>query len=262
MRVALLLKGAISKTTGKSSHPDQVYRDGGYVNYVAGAKSIRRHIVDANPDCEFDFFLHSWHPDLNDELVDLYSPIACLSESCVDYRDQVLDVLSATDSREQFYGQVSMCLSIKKVTALLQDHVKETLKEYDLVVFYRYDLLLWKDMLLSEYSPENIYVNGDARCRGIGDFHFVMSYDNAIKFGSGLYDSISIENPPKDHKVIKGFVEGRMDSHLTTDGIIAGEHQEVIRKLMLMVTAKKVSVDALESFGITIKELESYNCIT
>jgi len=259
VRVAFLLKGAISKVTGKSSHPDQVYRDGSYVNYVAGAKSIKRHIVDANPDCEFDFFFHSWHPDLHDELVELYRPVECLSESCLDYRDQVLDVLSATHSREQFYGQVSMCLSIKKVTALLQDHVKETLKEYDLVVFYRYDLLLWKDMLLSGYSPEGIYVNHDSYGRGVGDFHFVMSYDNAIEFGSGLYDSISIENPPKDHKVIRGFVDGCMDSHLTMDGIIAGTHQEVTRKLMAVVAANKVSVDTLESFGITVKELESYN---
>ena len=234
MKVAFLLKGAISKTTGKSSLPDDVYRDGPYVDFASCADSIKKHIVEVNPDCEFDFFMHSWHPDLHDELVDLYSPVDGLSESCLDYRDQVFEVLRATDSRpsvKQFYGQVSICLSIKKVTALLQDHVKETLKEYDLVIFYRYDLLLWKDMLLSEYSPEYIYVNGDSWRGGIGDFHFVMSYDNAIEFGSGLYDSISIENPPRDHVVIKGYVQNYMHQKLTMDSIIAGEHQEVIRKL-------------------------------
>ena len=231
MKVAFLLKGAISKTTGKSSFPDDVYRDGPYVDFARCADSIKKHIVEANQDCEFDFFLHTWHPDLSDDLIALYRPIKHLFELNSVYKDTILNVLNTVQVREQFYGQVAMCISFKRVTELLQSYVEESYVEYDLVIFYRYDLLLWKDMKLSEYSPDSLYVNGDSKGHGVGDFHFVMSYDNALEFGLGLYDSISMENPPKDHKVIKGYVQNYMHRQLTMDGIIAGEHQEVIRKL-------------------------------
>lgn len=259
MKIAFLLKGAISKSTGKSSFPDGVYREGRYVNFVGGANSIKKHIVEANPDCEFDFFLHSWHPDLGDELVSLYNPTKHLFESNDTYKDKLLKLLKDTNSTEQFYGQAAMCLSFKKVTELLRAYVEETHKEYDLVIFYRYDILLWKDMKLSEYLPEKLYVDADTKSAAIGDFHFVMNYDNAIEFGLNLYDSISKENPPRDHRVVQGFVKNYMNSQLTMDDIVAGEHQEVIRKLASMITNKKLPIHTLESFGITMEELLTYN---
>ncbi len=231
MKVAFLLKGAISKTTGKSSFPDDVYRDGPYVDFASCADSIKQHIVDANPACEFDFFLHTWHPDLSDDLIDLYHPINHSFELNSVYKNTILSVLNAVRQPERFYGQVAMCISFKRVTELLQSYVEETHTEYGLVIFYRYDVLLWKDMKLSEYSPDNLYVNGDAMGHRIGDFHFVMSYDNALEFGLGLYDSISMKNLPKDHKVIKRYVQSYMHKQLTMDDIIAGKHQEVMRKL-------------------------------
>ena len=150
------------------------------------------------------------------------------------YKNTILEVLNTAQllpKPERFYGQVAMCISFKRVTELLQSYVEESDTEYDLVVLYRYDVLLWKDMKLSEYSPANLYVNGDTKGHGVGDFHFVMNYENALEFGLGLYDSISENNPPKDHKVIKGYVQNYMNKQLTMDNIIAGEHQEVIRKL-------------------------------
>ena len=259
MKVAFLIKGAVSKSTGKSSLPDDVYRDGRYVNFISGANSIKKHIVDANPDCEFDFFLHSWHPDLGDDMISLYDPIKYLFESNDIHKNEILKLLDTTDCSEQFFGQVAMCLSFKKVTELLQSYVKETYKKYDLVIFYRYDVLLWKDMELSEYLPENLYVNADAKSNAIGDFHFIMNYDNAINFGLNLYDSISIKNPPIDHKVIKGYVINYMNTHLTMDNIVAGEHQEVIRKLMSIVSNEKIPIETLEAFGITEKEILTYS---
>ena len=258
MKIAFLLKGAISKSSGKSSAPNDVYRNGQYVNFTGGAKSINKHIIEANPDCTFDFFLHSWHPDLTDDLISLYNPTKHLFESNSIYKDEILKLLKVSGCRQKFYGQVSMCLSFKKVTEMLQSYVEETDNEYDLVIFYRYDVLLWKDMNLSEYSPDKLYVNGDEQGRVVGDFHFVMNYDNAIDFGIGIYNSISIENPPKDHKVIKGYVNNYTDHHLTMDSIIPGRNQEVIRKLMPMITGKKLSVSTLESFGITTKEISAY----
>ncbi len=231
VKVAFLLKGAISKTTGKSSFPDDVYRDGPYVDFARCADSIKKHIVEANPDCEFDFFLHTWHPDLSDDLIFLYHPIKHLFELNSVYKSRILNVLDTVQQPERFYGQVAMCISFQKVTGLLQSYVDETHTEYDLVIFYRHDVLLWKDMKLSEYSPDNLYVNGDEKGHHVGDFHFVMNYGNALEFGLGLYDSISLKNPPKDHKVIKGYVQNYMNKQLTMDNIIAGKHQEVIRKL-------------------------------
>lgn len=265
MRVAFLLKGGVSYTTGSFRHhiKDTSVNDildlkSSYVNYRSCHASIKEHIIEANPECDFDFYLQSWHPDLGNDLNALYDPISHIHEDNTLYLDEIQNKLKITNSPDKRFGQASMALSIRQVTQLFEKSAKT---KYDLVIFYRYDVLLWKDMLLSNYSNDEIYANHFNR----GDFHFVMNHDNALKFGMNLFGSLSKENPPREHHMIGEFVstfDGLKGHTLLGDGIIPGAYpggfQEVVRKLPSCVN-KTISETELGRYGLTLEEIQKYN---
>lgn len=96
----------------------------------------------------------------------------------------------------------------------------------------RYDILLWKDIILNNYKLDsnNIYVNAHQGCNG--DFHFIMSNDNSVIF-KDLFDSpLKNNNPHKMHHWIKNYIINICNKKLIMDNIIPGKHQEVIRKII------------------------------
>lgn len=253
MKVAFLLRGAISKPFGKLSTKYTVKNMNtySYVNYYATKTSIQKHIIEANPDCTFDFFSHCWHTNIEDNIKNLYNPVQSIFEDNEDYKDIILKRLGESGGSAPNYGQVSSALSMKKVTELLRDY-HET---YDMVIYYRYDVLLWKDIILKEYTPDKIWINADERRRYKGDFHFIMNYENALDFGLNLYDTFNEKTlKPIDHKYIYPYVIHILKKSLDQDNIIAGKHQEVTRKL------KKVSLtdSDLSIYNITREEVNSY----
>jgi uncharacterized protein YfdQ (DUF2303 family) len=99
------------------------------------------------------------------------------------------------------------------------------------VILYRYDVLLWKDILLDDYNlnSNNIYVNAHSQCNG--DFHFMMSNNNSIIF-KDLFDSpLKNNNFHKIHHWIKKYITNICNKNLIIDKIIPGKHQETIRKI-------------------------------
>jgi len=109
--------------------------------------------------------------------------------------------------------------------------VEGTGARYDVVVLYRPDVLLYKDMDLATYDVDAcVYVN--AHPEGNGDFHFVMSMANASAF-KGLYASATDGNPCRVHYWIKNYVENYLHLPLRMDALAPGPHaaQEVMRKL-------------------------------
>jgi hypothetical protein len=100
--------------------------------------------------------------------------------------------------------------------------------EYDLVMIYRPDILLLKDINFKNYDPQKIYVNAHADSQG--DFHFIMNVFNAKEF-KNLYNSLDQGNAHRVHFWIKNYVNNFMHQQLLEDGIIAGCDQEVLRKL-------------------------------
>jgi hypothetical protein len=221
MRIAICMRGAISKKHAFFKKND-LYSADEYVDYQKCYRSILKYIV--QPNHHYDFFLQSWNPELEKELVQLYNPVASSFEDNTKYNDEI----SAICVKEDDFGGISQALAIKKSIELKEAYEKEHKLTYDRVILYRYDVLLWKDINLETYDHEKIYVN--AHGGGNGDFHFIMNQENARAF-KYLYDSIHLGNKYSMHFWIQNYVEKYMKKKLYMDDIIPGLHQEVVRKI-------------------------------
>ena len=225
MRVALCMRGAISKDKAFFCKND-LYMSSPYVDYYACYNSIIQHIISPNKKYTFDIFCHCWNTDLEDNIRQLYNPVAYCFEDNRIYNEEILKkCIHATD-----FGGISQALTIQKSIELKEKYERENNFQYDIVIIYRYDVLLWKDMILDDYSnlEENLYV--DAHENSNGEFHFVMSSTHANMF-SKLYDSIELGNRYVMHHWIKQYVIHYMKKPLRMDTLIPAVHLCNIRKI-------------------------------
>lgn len=252
MKVAICLRGAIAKIGGYAFFTQgSLYREGQYVNFRACYNSIQKHIIQANPNCSFDFFIHSWNEDLKDDLENLYHPKFSLFENNLIYNDEI----NAKVREPNEFTGISHALSIKKSIELCE----ECSESYDLIVLYRPDLILLKDMIMTEYNPQNIYANGHSPPDPPGDFHFVMGPEIASEF-KHLYNGVEFGNPCKHHFWMQNYVTKFMGRELLTDSIIAGTHEEVLRKInAIMIRGKGFPIEKFIDYGLTKEEILSYN---
>lgn len=245
---AFLLRGAISKYAGTDLLSNQPY-----VNYQSCYLSILKHIIQVNPEYQFDFYIHCWNEDLQDSLIELYHPKAYCFEFNMKYEQVMKENVKNYPHNYESYPQLSQSLSIQKVIELME--LSQLI--YDKVIIYRTDTLIWKDMILSKYDHDKIYVNawnGSAQA----DFHFVMNYQNALFF-KGLYDSAWNGNVPRIHIWIKHFINTFLKLHLYEDEIIAGVHQEVVRILFLTSYPKGyITEKQMNEFGLQLSEIQTY----
>lgn len=229
-RVAICLKGAVGKKGGPHDRfyaQGDLYKTGEYVDYEAVRDSIHKHIVKANVDYQFDFFLHGWNLDLASNLVKIYDPKLSFFENNNNYNQTISSIVANPSD----FGGVSGGLSLKKSLELMEMYEINKDFEYDIVIVYRYDVLLWKDMILDDYNvDEYLYVNAwNQSCQA--DFHFVMSKDNAYKF-KYLYDSIALFNNVHGfHHWINNYVTNILGLKMKEDCISAGKDQEHLRLL-------------------------------
>jgi hypothetical protein len=246
-RVAFCLRGGVSKTTG-------LYRScvsgGGdkYINYQAVANSIRRHIFEANASCDIDVFIQSWNIDLKEILENIYNPKLSLFEDNSFFAEEIR---ARCHTAKDFPG-VSQALAMKKSIELMESYALGSGFVYDLVVIYRPDVLLWKDMVFDWYDPsKGLYVNGHHG--GNGDFHFVMSFSDAVMF-KGVYDSPLSGNRHALHHWIKNYVVKSMGRQMIMDAIAPGRHQEVARPDKIKkfsIGRYRVPPRTLQRYGMT-----------
>lgn len=229
-KVAICLKGAVGKKGGPHDRfyvKGDLYKTGEYVDYKSVRDSIYKHIIEPNPNYHFDFFLHGWNLDLAQNLVEIYNPKLSLFEDNNIYNDVITSVISNPSD----FGGVSGGFSLKKSLELMEIYEINKKFEYDIVIIYRYDILLWKNMILDEYNVDKfLYVNAwNQSCQA--DFHFVMSKDNAYKF-KYLYDSVSLyDNTHGFHHWINNYVINILGLEMREDNIHAGKDQEHLRLL-------------------------------
>ena len=223
LKVALCIRGAVSKLHQASTKPMDIYDIDHYIDYTAVYRSIEMHILNPNKHIDIDIFIHSWTTNLELELNRIYKPVLSMYENNNVYTDEIL---TRCDNINQF-SSISQALAIKRVIQLKESYEQINNFEYDLNILYRPDVLIWKDMLLNNYDTHNIYVN--AHENGGGDFHFIMSSDNLKKFKT-LYDFPLIsQNKNTDHGWIKNFIINYMKKNLEMDNIVPGRDQEVAR---------------------------------
>ena len=222
-KVAFCLRGAVSRANNqRMSTQGSLYSDQSYVDYKKCCKSIFDYIVNENKNYKIDFFCHSWNEDLEDSLVEIYNPKSIQTENNNFYINEIEQNNGIGDK----FSLISQALSTKKSIELKEQYEKENNFEYDIVILYRYDVLIWKKMDLNDYNlnEENIYVNAHPNCGG--DFHFLMNNNNS-KIFKNLYGSDILPYP---HEWIQKFISS-INKNLLMDKIVPGVDQEVIRKI-------------------------------
>jgi hypothetical protein len=259
MKCAICLRGAISKVNNRFIYPGTLYNSSPYVNYKAVHNSIKTHIINANPTIHFDFFIQSWNVDLKDELIELYKPIATSFEDNNKYKDEIEHSLMMTNRPIHEFGGTSQLLAFDKSIQLLKNYVEESKTNYDYVLLYRPDVMLWKDMDFSNYDIHNIYVN--AHPNSGGDFHFVMNLMNAFEFRK-IYETTKYNNVVTHtylHGKIKMYVEQFMKQKLFMDNIVPGKDQEVLRKIKKMtIDLHNVDINIFYKYGLTYEQILTY----
>jgi len=248
-KVAIILRGGVSKKNGKIKLNEF---DTDYVNYNSVFLSIQRHIVDANSNFTFDFFIHSWSYPLENELNNLYKPVAFEYEDNSNYHGIIIEKLRSCGVSDNVFSTVSESLSISKSCQLFLDYSNNNSIDYEYVILYRPDVLIWKDLLLSEYSKEIVYSSSFLKANG--DFHFVFEPKKIFGF-IDLFDGLSIHNKPHPHESIKHHLTHKHHYQMSNDNIIGGLHQEVVRKLNLL----EIDKEFLTEYGITLEEIKTYN---
>ena len=230
-RVAFCLRGAVSRINNQRMlHQGSLYGNEGYVDFVKCGKSIFDHIINKNKDYKIDFFCHSWNEDLNESFKKIYNPKSIQTEDNNLYVKEIEEnngiMGNFKTGNFNKFSLVSQALSTKKSIELKEAYEQKNNFEYDVVILYRYDVLIWKKMDLNDYNlnEKNIYVNAHPDCGG--DFHFVMNNDNSKKF-KNLYGSDILPYP---HVWIQKFVKS-IGKNIIMDKIIPGVDQEVMRKL-------------------------------
>jgi hypothetical protein len=252
MRIALCLRGAVSRRSGDSMTKGSIYFDNNYVNYKAVFNSISKHILNANAHHDIDIMLQSWNKDLRQVMLEMYRPIRFAFEDNRNYQEEILKRCS---EYKDFSG-VSQALSIRNVIDLKESYESEKSFNYDMVVLYRPDVLLWKDMILDDYDlSAGVFVNGHPG--GGGDFHFIMSSEDSKSF-KYLYDSPLNGNPHEVHSWIRVYREKYKGRKVIRDDFVPGLHQEVARPhKMRQESLDRHGIDpsVFLEYGMTIEDL-------
>jgi hypothetical protein len=225
-KVAIILVGAVG-LENSGYVKGQMYNKSKkiFTDYNESAKFIKKHIVDANKsilyrynvfyEFDFDFFIHSWTYELEDELLKLYNPKKYKFEDNNLYKDEFIDIAGPTYDYNSYknFNQLSWSLSIKRGIELMEEYEQH----YDYVIITRPDLLFFNDMKLTDHdvSGNSVYVTDaggpileryieriDRTLQKPSDVFFIMNYETAKGF-KYLYDSVSSGNT--DDLVIHEF---------------------------------------------------------
>lgn len=251
LRVALCLRGAVSRKNSSSHLKNNIYDlQNGYIDYTSVFRSIQEHIYKTNQNSTIDTFIHCWNEDLESELNQLYCPVKYLYENNNNY---ITDIESRCKNPIEFAG-LSHALSIKKVLEIKEEYEKTNNFIYDIVILYRPDVLIWKNIEFKYYLEkiqDTIYVN--AHPGNNGDFHFIMSSEISLKF-KNLYDSSSIGNNHLQHFWIQNFITNYIKCNICMDNIVPGRDQEVARPEKIIrhsINENNIDINIFKKYGIT-----------
>lgn len=189
-KVALCLMGIV----GAVEHPNG---KGQPVDYRIGYHFHKKHIFDHN---NVDVFIHSWSTDFEEELVKIYKPKKHLIEPQIEFNQ---GSLRKNSIKSRWYSN-KISIELKKQYEI------ENNFEYDFVMVYRFDHILQKDLIFSNYDPNRFYASHrddctTDSCKCIGnpryyDAWFFSNSSNMDKFSS-LYDNwehYNLNDPHKD----------------------------------------------------------------
>ena len=241
-RAAIVLSGCISNKQGCFRTTDVITNN--YVNINYAYSSYMLNLINCNPDVSFDFYMHSWTYTLKNELIKLYNPIKYRFEDNNIYKkdfEKILELYKIPAKRH--FGQLSKALSVRNVIQLMVDNNVE----YDYVISTRFDIMINKQIILSELDMNNIYIDTNYL---IGDNIFIMSYDNSKKFKDLYAYSQNGHILPALHKWIYQYFSNVLNVNCKTlhcDSFL-------VRNL-----GDKISTDIIEKYNIDRREIKKYS---
>ena len=156
------------------------------IDYVAISKINKKRIIDVNENV--DVFIHCWTPAAEENMVINYNPklytfedngiyVEQFKNKCKDYR------------RKMEFNRASFLFSIKKSLLLLKEFEEKENIKYDNILVIRPDVVLFKELNMSDLVLEdNIVISNDGRAHP-GDFFYIMNSFTANKFLQ-MYDII------------------------------------------------------------------------
>jgi len=229
MRAAICLRGAMSHLQG--GHLTTKITNQTYVPFESVKRSIDIHLCNVNSDIVFDVFIHSWNPDLQNDLDILYKPKKSMYEDNAMYTNDIISNKIGT------FNKTSQQLTICKSLELMNTYANEHNITYDYVISCRLDVLIFKDIDLNIYDPSLVYVNDNIKA----DFRFVMNHKNALKF-------MTIYGKSKHfHQFMK----------LKPDKLKHGIHEEVLRKILTCsIRIHKLPFNFFHKYGLTTEQIQ------
>jgi len=184
MKIAYCFYGNVAGLTKKAGEKT----NGSDIVLEYSNNSFRKHVL--NND-KFDFFIHSWNPELTDSFVKYYSPKVLVSDS-----QMIFNIPKHLTNNLRSQSHYSRWYSTKRVIDAKNNYCKENNVKYDLVVLARHDLYWLKNIDMSLINNnyinfEQCYANGGEFSTNIhvGD-RLICSNDNNINYISELYDKL------------------------------------------------------------------------
>ena len=209
--------------------------------------SLRQHVVDVNERVggRFDFFVHSWAPDLESTFRNALNFSVVAFEDNQPYEASWAAGRMGPRDNATDWHQLSYALSISKAAELVLAHAQRMERFYDRIVFARADVLMTRDLRFAAMpaSDQTIYVSGErkpaltARDRTsdgqTGDMHSVLSTIDQLRLFARLPDLLSKYHVPLvNHRWLwRALTTASPSLRIQTDGFREAIDEAVYRTL-------------------------------
>ena len=259
---ALALYGSVSasaKNGGNLAHaPKRATAKGGYaytdlpaeafIDVTRVHASLQSHLLrSSGGEARFHVFMHSWvqSTEVQGKLLQSYHPIAARFDN--EYSEIWGPGFAASSALHGMtFPEVSRITSASRALRLVREAEEAKGKggtfRYAKVYLARPDVELWRAIDLRRYCGDVFYINNQCppfhkhqkgSASGCwGDFHYVMTSDMAAAFSTiadHLTPGLSLV-----HGSLERFLATALPGvRLAPDHIVAGRHEEVIRKIAL-----------------------------
>ena len=229
MRVALCFHGLVGNN-GKGGK-------GATLNLKESFKTIKKYLIDANPQFNFDIFVHSWSKNNEDEILKTFKPINFLIDKQQNfenskshpeikffyqyisfYKNLFIFKKYLKNKKIQSFRAFSRWYSAYQVNKLKKNY--ETLNnfEYDLVMLLRMDLKFLKSFELENLSKKKFYCSNwnDGPTPENNYKNSILTNNFSIKKNYGLLDFWFISDSSKMNifsDIYKSINKYKIDPH-------------------------------------------------
>jgi hypothetical protein len=181
MKIAILMHGL----AGSSNK----YGTGDQFDVSISHKHFVENILNTNPACEIDVFMHSWSTDHEKAVVELYKPKDYLFEDQIHFDFEYivgnpnLPMNEGSTTNGVFFGMenirfhslFSRWYSAQAVNNLKNKYAKNNNVNYDLIMLTRYDLAYLEPFEFEKMRQDKITIIPPISNHGIHDLFFVSN---------------------------------------------------------------------------------------